>query len=260
MLIYLRELIVSLPLALIKAGKNFGPKGAWLAFCDIALTFIPVPITLPGFGGLSRRNEARSLLDNFCLGELRCDDVEQAIKASPAPQIIDLGVNLGMSIRWWFSLNERAKVSGVEMMQESLDYTTERLRECHPGCDWNPLCCAVASADADNMEISFSDPLEGTTSAKDATGGTKRSVPVRSLDSLFAADTDEILLLKCDIEGFGGYAMQGGRELLLRTRYVVTEMHGADEMELMSRELMSAGFVPFQLSSRSLWWRRPQSV
>ena len=259
MLIYFREIIVSLPLALIKAGKNFGVKGAWLAFCDIALTLIPFPVDLPGFGKLTRRNEARSLLDNFCLGELRCGEVESAIKSTPEPVIIDLGVNLGMSIRWWFALNNRARVSGVEMMQESLDYTAERLNEAHPGCAWTPVCCAVAAADAEPMEIHYSDPLEGTNSAKDATGGRKRIVPVRCLDSIFNDSSTEVTLLKCDIEGFGGFALQGGREVLRRTKFVVTETHGADEMELMSKELLAAGFVPFQLSSRSLWWRRPHT-
>ncbi|MCA1962448.1 MAG: FkbM family methyltransferase [Prosthecobacter sp.] len=254
LLIYGREILVSLPLHLIKGWRHFGWRGAWLAWCDLVFTALPFPIHIPGFGPLLRRNEARSLMDNFCLGELRCAEVEQALRDHPAPTVIDLGVNLGMSIRWWFHLNPKARVTGVEMMQESLDYTTQRLGLCHPEADWQPICCAVAAADGEPMEIQFSDPLEGTTSAARPSGQQRRQVPVRCLDSLL--DEPEILLLKCDIEGFGGQALLGAREVLKRTRYVVTETHGPEETALMSQVLFEVGFTLFQLSSRSLWWHR----
>jgi len=254
LLTYGREVLVSLPLHLIKGWKHFGWRGAWLAWCDLVFTTLPSPVRVPGLGPLIRRNEARSLMDNFCLGELRCSEVEAAIRAHTAPVIVDLGVNLGMSIRWWFHLNAKARVIGVEMMQESLDYTTQRLAECHPNAAWKPNCCAAAATDAEPMEIRFSDPLEGTTSAAHASGEQRRSVPVRCLDSI--VDEPEVMLLKCDIEGYGGYALNGARAVLKRTSYVVTETHGPEEMALMSRVLFESGFAPFQLSSRSLWWRR----
>ncbi len=257
LLIYGREILVSLPLHWIKGWKHFGWRGAWLAWCDLVFTHLPVPVSVPGFGPLIRRNEARSLMDNFCLGELRCAEVEQALRAHPAPAVIDLGVNLGMSIRWWFHLNAKARVTGVEMMQEALDYTTQRLALCHPGAEWRPVCCAAAARDAEPMEIHFADPLEGTTSAMKSTGGQRRQVPVRCLDS--QVDAPEVLLLKCDIEGYGGQALLGAREVLKRTRYVVTETHGPEETALMSQVLFEAGFTLFQLSSRSLWWRRREA-
>jgi len=104
------------------------------------------------------------------------------------------------------------------------------------------------------MEIQFSDPLEGTTSVAQASGDQRRRVPVRCLDSVITEP--EVMLIKCDIEGFGGYALSGARAVLKRTRYVVTETHGAEEMALMSHVLFEEGFTPFQLSSRSLWWRK----
>lgn len=253
--IYGREVLVSLPLHLIKGWKHFGWRGAWLAWCDLVFTCLPMPVSIPGFGLLIRRHEARSLMDNFCLGELRCLEVEEAIQNHAEPLIVDLGVNLGMSIRWWFHLNAKARVIGVEMMQESLDYTGQRLSLSHPGAAWTPVCCAVAAADAEPMEIHYTDPLEGTTSASQAMGERHRCVPVRCLDSLLP-EVSEVMLIKCDIEGFGGHALEGGRAVLKRTRYVVTETHGAEEMVLMSRVLFEEGFTPFQLSSRSLWWRK----
>lgn len=253
-LIYSREILVSLPLHVIKGGKHFGWRGAWLAWCDLVFTTIPWPVPVAGFGPIIRRNEARSLMDNFCLGELRSPEVEADIRAHSAPVIVDLGVNLGMSIRWWFHLNPKARVTGMEMMQESLDYTASRLRECHPNAAWTPVCCAVAAADGEPMEIQFTDPLEGTTSAAHASGDQRRRVPVRCLDSVI---TDpEVMLIKCDIEGYGGHALSGARSVLKRTRYVVTETHGPEEMALMSQVLFEEGFTPFQLSSRSLWWRK----
>ncbi len=253
-LIYGREILVSLPLFVIKGWKQFGGRGAWLACCDLVLTCLPWPVKIPGFGPVIRRGEIRNLMDNFCLGELRSPEVEAAIREHPAPVILDLGVNLGISVRWWFHLNPKARVTGLEMMQESLDYTTSRLRECHPGAAWTPVCCAVAAADAEPMEIQFSDPLAGTTSVARSSGDQRRSVPVRCLDS--TVTESEVMLLKCDIEGYGGHALSGARAVLKRTRYVVTETHGPDEMALMSQVLFEEGFTLFQLSSRSLWWRK----
>lgn len=252
--VYGREILVSLPLSFIKAWKYFGWRGAWLIWNDLVFTRIVVPVELPGFGQVNLRNEARSLADNFCLGELRCDEVESSLKSHPSPAVVDLGVNLGMSIRWWFHQNAKAKVTGVDMMKEALDYTTSRLEQSHSSAEWTPVCCAVAEADGSPMNIQFSDPLDGETSVASAKGRQTRQVEVRSLDSI--STPDEILLLKCDIEGYGGHALAGGRKTLRKTRYVVTETHGAEEMEKMSRVLMEEGFVPFQLSSRSLWWRR----
>jgi FkbM family methyltransferase len=140
------------------------------------------------------------------------------------------------------------------MMQESLDYTTQRLTLCHPGAAWRPVCCAVADRDGAPMEITFADPLEGTTSIARSRGERRRRVEVRCLDGLITEP--EVLLIKCDIEGFGGHALAGGREVLKRTLFVVTETHGPEETALMGRVLFECGFVPFQLSSRSLWWRR----
>lgn len=252
--IYGREILVSLPLSIIKAWKYFGWRGAWLIWNDLVFTRILIPVSVPGFGPLCKRNEARSLADNFCLGELRCEEVEQALKSHAAPAVVDLGVNLGMSIRWWFHQNAKARVTGVDMMQEALDYTTTRLQQSHLGVDWRPVCCAVAEADGLPITIQFSDPLDGETSVSSSQGGQTREVAVRCLDSI--PTPDEILLLKCDIEGYGGHALAGGRKTLRKSRYVVTETHGEAEMEKMSRVLFEEGFVPFMLSSRSLWWRR----
>jgi Methyltransferase FkbM domain len=104
------------------------------------------------------------------------------------------------------------------------------------------------------MDIYFHDPLEGTTSVVDRHGAQTRSVPVRCLDGLVAEP--EVLLIKCDIEGYGGHALRGALNVLKRTHYIVTETHGAEEMAEMCEVLFSSGFTPFQLSSRSLWWRR----
>lgn len=252
-LIYFREILVLLPLALIKGWRYFGWRGSWLAFQDLVFTRLVFPVRVPGFGVLRRRNEARSLMDNFCLGELRCEEVEQALRGHPAPVVVDLGINLGMSVRWWFHLNPKARVTGLEMMQEALDYTGARLCESHPEAHWTPVCCAVSAADAEAMEVCFDDALEGTTSAVRSTGRQQRSVPVRCLDSVVREG--EVVLLKCDIEGFGGHALEGGRAVLKKTRYVVTETHGPEEMERMSRVLFEEGFAPFKLAARSLWWR-----
>ncbi len=256
MLVYLRELVVSLPLSVIKGFKHFGWRGAWLAICDLVFQRIIIPVKIPGFGVLRRREEARSLIENFCMNELRCDEVEKELRTAEAPAIVDMGVNLGMSIAWWFRQNPKAHVTGVEMMQESLDYTKSRLDRMYPGANWTPVCCAAAASDAAPMTIRYTDPLEGTTSAAEGSGDRTREVPVRALDSILADQTGEVLLLKCDIEGYGGFALQGAKKTLARTRYVVTETHGAEEMSLLGRELSAHGFAPFQLASRSLWWRK----
>jgi hypothetical protein len=65
-----------------------------------------------------------------------------------------------------------------------------------------------------------------------------------------------VTLLKCDLEGFGGFALQGASETLKVTDYVVVETHDSAETKLISKTLFEAGFVIFKVFGKMLWWCR----
>ncbi len=255
-LIYFREIVVSFAGVTIKCFKSLGLKGVWLSVCQYLLHGVPAPISVPGFGRFRNRQEVGNYIDNIACGELRCEEVEQAIREKDAPAVVDLGVNVGVTVRWWFSLNPAATVVGVDMLQEALDFTTEALEDAGVRGTWKPIC-AAAGNHSDVVEIAVGDPLSGTSRVGQGGDGTFRKVKMARLDDLLAeAGIREIELLKCDIEGFGGFALEGAVNSLAITRFVVTETHGPEETVLLSEVLAKAGFVVFQVFGRTLWWRK----
>ncbi len=256
--LYIGRLLQCFPRALFAAAKRHGATGVYLAFCEYVLRTIPFPVRLGNWGIVRTRNESMNYFDNFLLEELRCKEVEAAISAAQEdPVVIDLGINTGVTVRWWFSLNPTSKVIGVDMLQETLDYTTGVLRDVPPTGTWVPICCGVGDHVDPEVEISIDSPLEGTSSILGNSGGQRRKIRMDTLDNLIAPlGVKRVTLLKCDIEGFGGYAFKGAPETLKITDYIVTETHDAAETMLISKVLSRAGFVIFRVFGKMLWWCR----
>ncbi len=252
---YLLHAVASFPSAAIQSTRSFGIKGLYLALCTFIFRRVPASIKLKNYGIIGTLPEATNFVDNFCMGELRSKTVESALQATPNPWIIDIGVNVGLSIRWWFSLQRQVNVIGVDMFQESLDFTTNRLCSAGlPDQQWHPVCGAVGDSPG-VLTVRYDNPLEGTNNTFTATGSTARTMKVDLLDRwLEAYCTQDIFLLKIDIEGAGGLALQGAGDILKRTRFVVMETHSESEVRLASQVLASSGFSLFRIHGRSTWW------
>ena len=228
----------------------------YLANAAFLLRRQPIAVTLPRFGTVGSWAEAVNLIDNFAVGELRCDVVEQHLLRASQPCVVDVGVNVGVTCRWWLSLNPALRVVGIDMFQEALDFATRRIERSGDRDRWRPICAAVGERE-ETIEVRYDDPLEGTSSVNSAVGRNKRRIQVRLLDSILDdVAPQRIDLLKIDIEGAGGDALTGATRTLERCEYVVVETHSDAETRTASSALSSAGLQLFRARGRTIWWAR----
>jgi len=230
-----------------------GPKGRLVSLFR-TLRAVPFALELPVFGTVSTLDEVLNIHDNFGKGELRHPEIESHLRSTAAPVVVDCGVNIGVTIRWWHHLNNRTRIFGFDMMQEAHAFTQDRIGSA--GSWYEPITCALSATEGDSLEISFDDPLLGENSVT-ATGHRQtRTVKTGTLDARLApyglADID---LLKIDIEGHGAEALKGGSRTLERTRYVLFETHSQREMSEASDLLHEAGFRLIAMRNRTLVYK-----
>jgi FkbM family methyltransferase len=250
---YIRGLFY-FPMHWLHAWRVFGWKGGYLAICHDILKGVPFPIWIAPFGRVSSLYEVFNLMDNFSLKELRNEELEKIIRQEKEPIIVDIGINVGLTVRWWFGLNPNAYVYGIDMLQEALDFTTEVVKELHLGEHWIPECMGVGDR-TDEIEIHINDPLEGTNQIGETAGKFNRKIKIKQLDDiLLPRNLTRIDLLKIDIEGYGGTALAGATEILKKTRYVVIELHNQEETVKASKALATAGLTQFAVKGRTMWW------
>ncbi len=253
---YLRSVVEEYPHAAGESYHVFGWRGVYLATCAYVFRYQPFPVSLPRFGKVDSWGEAINLVDNFALGELRSEAVEQHLRSLEAPLVVDVGVNIGVTIRWWLSLANSLQVIGIDMFEEALDFTSERVERIGQSQRWHPLCGAVGATEG-VVDLRFSDPLEGTSKLDSSEGENSRTVRVRSLDAILAPIAPKrIALLKLDIEGSAGRALLGAPETLARCEYVAVETHSDEETKTASLALTRAGFQLFRCHGRTMWWER----
>jgi FkbM family methyltransferase len=253
---YLRSLVEEFPHAAAESYHVFGWRGVYLATCVFLFRAQPFAVSLAGFGKIHSWAEAINLIDNFSLCELRSDEVENHLRALPEAWVVDVGINVGISARWWLSLGDRVQVVGIDMFQEALDFTTERIATNGDRERWHPLCGAVGDSDR-VVELRFDNPLEGTSRLDSTAGRASRKIRVQPLDSMLPAIAPRnIGLMKIDIEGAAGGALTGAGETLSRCDYVSVEIHSDEETRTSSRALIAAGFHVFHIHGRTMWWRR----
>lgn len=243
------------PFEAVRGFSLYGLKGKYLAAVLCIFKSVPFGITLPPFGRISLYNEFLSIYDNIIEKELRCDEIEVSLKKSTRPVIVDLGINLGMTVRWWFSLNQNAAVYGIDMIPESLDFTTERLKTIPGTFNWTGIPSAI-SDHKQSFEIQYDDPLDGSNSVFSNEGKIKRTVQADTLDNLIAPYTlTDVYLLKIDIEGYGALALRGADALLSMCRYIILETHTPEEISEANRILTEKDWEIFLVKGRSAFYR-----
>lgn len=258
---YLRALFEAFPHALVESFRQAGWRGAYLAVCTFVFRTVPVPIRVPGAGLVANWHEAVNVIDNFYLDELRNAEVERELAAAPGPVVVDVGVNVGITIRWWLALNPRARVVGIDMLEEALIFTKSRL-EARDAARFRDVCAAAGEA-SESREIALDAPLEGTSSLLATGGRMRRTVEMRTLDALLEEHAQgPIFLLKIDIEGYAGRALGAANDTLRRCRFVTVEVHSPEETALAARHLHAAGLELAIFKGRQMWWRQgtPQSA
>lgn len=252
---YWRDLFASFPQAFLRSLSQHGVKGACLAISVFVFRRLWWPVQIHPMLRLTNWREAANYLDNFILRELRHPEVEKMLRSTDG-EVIEVGVNVGITSRWWLTLNPALHVIGIDMMQEALDYTGRCISALNQGSHWHPVIGAVGDAEG-QMTVRFDDPMEGTNSLDNRQGGIQRTVELNTLDAyLQRAPMKQPLLLKLDIEGHAAPALRGATGLLQTVRWVVVEIHHEEELAQSSDLLTRHGFGLRHFHGRTMWWMR----
>ncbi len=236
-----------------------GIPGIYLYFCR-RFKVNPMPIKVPIFGKIKTFHEVRNIFDNFgAKGQLRDEVVEHLISSSAMPCVIDCGVNVGITVRWWLHLNNRTKVYGVDMMEEAQKFTVDAIGSVGVSDDrYVPIVAALWGKDGREFKVGIGDPLYGDHGfyRKDKERSTRTFVTER-LDKIFDnRPIENVDLLKMDIEGAGGEALKGAGNLLKKTNNVFIETHSMEESGLAGDILKENNFVMRRSSDRHQWWTK----
>ena len=122
---------------------------------------------LAGFGPFTHRDEYASILDNFFEGALRFEPLERHVSSTTNALVLDVGVNVGITVRWWLHLNPHAQVIAVDMIREANEFSARALAAVNPAYPAQVRYVeAVVGETSGSMEISFDDPLAGTNSTR----------------------------------------------------------------------------------------------
>jgi FkbM family methyltransferase len=241
------------------AALGFGGRRALAGWIMHSLR-LPVAWLPPvaGFGRLAHRNEFESITENFFAGTLRFPPLERDLRTARDALVMDVGVNLGVTLRWWLHLNARTEIIAVDMIREAHEFAARALDRVDPR--WVAQVRAVHAVVSDapgRTVIAFDDPLEGTNAADARQGATRREVVVRTLDEIWAdAGSRDVLVLKIDIEGAGGAALRGASQVLRRTRFVAAEWHGPAELGQITAACLDAGLSLAAANAKMLFFER----
>jgi FkbM family methyltransferase len=257
---------------------RFEGFGDWTAsMYDAVLRFLP-GVPMPSRGtvravrvrGVSRPVHVRmGSSDGFVLEEVFIrgvyrDVVEGAIE--PVRLIIDLGANVGMSVRLFGERFKDARIIALEPDPDNF-----RICKLNIGDDLNARVTLIEAAAADRTGWVHLDRsaeqcsirMDGAIGA-DATPGAVRTT---SMDDILSAHapTGPIDLLKCDIEGGEAQVFRDCRSWLSRVRYLMIELHPPYGRSELMKDLERNGGQFEVLSSsetagNELLWLRNRSL
>ncbi len=231
----------------------FGPRSLF-CFYFKKWTLYNLPISLPIFGIISRKEELLSIRDNILQGSLRDREMEEDIRKAKEPLIVDCGINVGVTVRWWFYLNPHTTVYGIDMMQEANDFTMSALPERFKA-KFVPITSVLASETGRVVDLSYDDPLFGANNAKISSGClSNRRVKSMTLDDcLNSYRIGTIDLLKVDIEDSAAQMFLGASEALSKARNILLEIHSEKEREDSISSLREKGFCIRKSYKRHVW-------
>lgn len=238
-------------------GRIFGLKNLFLIYLK-SLSPKALPLSFPVFGLITYAEEALNIRDNILKGSLRNRRIEKEIRKAKNPVIIDCGINIGITARWWFYLNPAATVYGIDMMREANEFTLKALPECFRN-RFVSVTAAMSSESNRIFNISYTDPLFGGNSllaAKDE-GPYVRKVRSLALDDLldrYHIETAD--LLKVDVEAAAEFLFYGAQKSLPKIKNILLEIHCEKERKNSVSLLLANGFSIIKDHKRQIWFSR----
>jgi FkbM family methyltransferase len=249
---------------LIKMIEMMGAGGFYL-YCCRRWGIDPIPIKVPIFGKIRTFHEIRNIFDNFGVrGQIKDEKIEAYLSGKQKPCVIDCGVNVGITVRWWFHLNREAQVFGVDMMKEAHLFTAQAIKSIGIAQEsYKPIEAALWSENGKQFKIGIGDPLHGDNGffRKNYKANNERVFTTQTLDSIFATQSlEEVDLLKIDLEGAGAEALQGATQLIKKTKHVVIEMHPEEDSKKVSKLLEGSQFLLRKAEGNQLWWEKSEQL
>ena len=237
-------------------GKIFGCKH-WALLYWKKWAWYKLPLVMPVFGKISHNEELLNIRDNILQSTIRDRYVERQIRKAKNPVIVDCGINVGITVRWWFFLNPQATVYGIDMMQEANDFTvnalSDRLKKRYV-----PITAVLAGETGRTFEIQYNDALFGGNSI-DKTGqyAEKRRVSSITLDDCLSSySIDVIDFLKVDIEDSAAEMFFGASKTLSKVKNILLEVHSEKEQEGSLKLLREKGFCVRKVQKRHMWFEK----
>jgi len=240
---------------LSRFSRHISTHGTYLSLCK-RMGRVPFPVLVPPFGIIGTLAEVHGLHDNFVIGEIRNPPFEAVLRAQSDPVIIDCGINVGITVRWWLHLNPGTRVLGFDMMSEAHEFTQARLGP--QSKSYHAFSVALADHEGLPQTCHFDDALCGSNRI-DARGEGRqtRDFVTTTLDACLRTRPEtQFFLSKMDIEGCGHLAFAGGTGVLGRTQHVVVEFHSPDELAESNALLTRQGFKLRGFKSRNVWYGR----
>jgi FkbM family methyltransferase len=238
--------------------RKLGPKGLRYLLCLRNKALCPLPLSLPIFGLITTDEEMLNIRGNIYKGQLRDPFMEKWIRKAAEPVIVDCGINVGITVRWWFYLNPKSVVYGIDMMQEAHDFTVKALPE-HFKKSYIPITVALDSETNRIFDVRYNEPLFGGNSLKAAEEKYlhNRNVCSSTLDDCLGSyHIENIDLLKVDIEGSEVPMFRGARQTLGKVKNILLEWHDPEERKGSITFLQSMGFALRKEYRRHIWFEK----
>lgn len=166
--------------------------------------------------------------------EMRDAEWAAPFAAHPAPVALDVGANAGVFSHLLTTLNPRATVHAFEPLPAMARHIADWAG--HLGRDVRVTNAAVGDRAA-TATLYASAPNDSGASLVATPGAATPGieVPVVTLDD--AAPAGDILLIKVDTEHYELQVLRGATRVLARTRFLILEVHRADELDAIRAHL-----------------------
>ena len=249
-----------------RTARSFGPRRIYRSPLDSAKALIlRISSEKPKWPLVPRRNSPwrlrlrhhdspvyvrPSASDFFVLRDL-FEDQEYGPVAQfnlpPNPTILDLGGNIGLSVRYFLSLYPQARITVVEPDPGNLDLLRLNCQAATAAGQVTPVQGFAAAADG-QAPIDRTDQPWGFKKRDDATGPPDAElIPCVSIPTLLrTANFDQVDLLKVDIEGAEKELFADCRNWIGRVRNIAIETHSPYTVDDFYNALRAADW-PFEI-------------
>lgn len=156
----------------------------------------------------------------------------------PITTVVDLGANIGLSVRLWTRMFPLRDAVIVEPDRDNLALCVRNAQKA--GVRLHPFRCFIG---ASRRTVTIDRRLGAWAyrMGSEAAGG--EAIAVRTVPDVLAdaGVTAEIDLLKCDVEGAEAEVFAGGPAWLSRVRVILVEVHGSYTAQRLLDDVRQAG-------------------